>query len=164
MIRFIFSDIDGVLTDGTVQIDAKGNELKAINYRDLDAINIARQKGLDFAFITGEDTPLARHLVKRFRVQYASFGAKDKEKAVQDMLQKLQLKSENIVYIGDSPRDIPAIKLANYGITPKDAPLIVKDAADIITDAKGGKGVLLEVVQKIIKIQEKYKNSRKIVP
>ena len=48
MSSYIFSDIDGVLTDGKVYLDAQGHESKQICYRDLDSIAIGRKAGLEF--------------------------------------------------------------------------------------------------------------------
>ena len=59
-IKYIFSDIDGVLTDGKVYLDAHGAENKQICYRDLDSIAIGKKAGLEFVFVTGEDSQLLK--------------------------------------------------------------------------------------------------------
>ena len=150
-IKYLFVDIDGVLTDGTVSLDEQGNERKSICYRDLDAIGMGRSVGLDFAFVTGEDTDLARSIARRFGVKHAVFGAKDKGKAVKELLQELQVDPEDICYIGDSLRDVPAIRMAGLGAAPRDAMEAARQAADFVAQTFGGKGVLLELVEKIIK-------------
>ncbi len=149
-IRYVFADIDGVLTDGTVRFDEKGRESKAISYRDLDAIGIGRKGGLEFAFVTGEDTPIAHFIAKRFGVKEAVFGAKDKGVSVRALLEKLRLSPEEICYIGDSARDIPAIELAGIGATVQDGVLAARRAADIVTECRGGAGALLELVELLL--------------
>lgn len=146
-IKYIFADMDGVVTDGTVRIDENGKESKAICFRDLDAIGIGRKAGLEFAFITGEDTPIAHFMAKRFGVDLAIFGAKDKKAAVKDLLTRLNLVADEICYIGDSARDVPAIELAGVGATVQDATLGARMAADIVTECRGGTGALLELVE-----------------
>ena len=96
-IKYIFADMDGVVTDGTVRIDENGKESKAICFRDLDAVGIGRNAGLEFAFITGEDTPIAHFMAKRFGVDTAVFGAKDKQAAVEGLLVRLGLTAEEIL-------------------------------------------------------------------
>ena len=150
-IKYIVADIDGVLTDGKVYIDANGNENKTICYHDLDSIRKGRDNGLEFAFVTGEDTDMARFIAKRFKVSNAVYGAKDKEKAVNQLLKVLNLSRDEICYVGDSERDIPAIKLAGIGAAPADALKCVKEAADIVLECKGGEGVLSELVYYVIK-------------
>ena len=55
MIEAIFLDIDGVLTDGAVYVDASGNETKRILFDDIDAIFKLKRSGIKIGFITGED-------------------------------------------------------------------------------------------------------------
>lgn len=149
-IKYVVTDIDGVLTDGKVLIDELGNERKTICYRDLDAISIGRKANLDFAMITGESTNLASFIVKRFNVSEAILGAKNKGNSMIELLKRLGVSKDEICYIGDSDRDIPAIRMAGIGICPQDATRKAKDAADYITLSAGGQGVLWEVVEKLI--------------
>ena len=153
-IKYIFADMDGIVTDGTVRIDEYGKESKAICFRDLDAIGIGRNAGLEFAFITGEDTPIAHFMAKRFGVDTVVFGAKDKKTEVEGLLVRLGLTAEEICYIGDSARDVPAIELAGIGVTVQDGVLAARRAADIVTECRGGTGALLELVETILERRE----------
>lgn len=154
-IKYIFADMDGVVTDGTVRIDEHGKESKAICFRDLDAIGIGRRAGIEFAFVTGEDTPIAHFMAKRFGVDTVVFGAKDKKAAVENLLLQLGLSADEICYIGDSARDIPAIELAGIGVTVQDGVLAARRAADIVTECRGGTGALLELVETILERRNK---------
>ncbi|MBP2630526.1 MAG: gmhA [Firmicutes bacterium] len=149
-IKYIFADIDGVLTDGKVWIDAQGNENKPICYRDLDSIAIGRKAGLEFVFVTGENTALAREIARRFKVEPAVFGAKDKLSAIKNLIDTMKIDKECICYIGDSDRDASAIGYVGLGIAPKDGSKKAREAADFISDSVGGSGVLFEVVENII--------------
>jgi YrbI family 3-deoxy-D-manno-octulosonate 8-phosphate phosphatase len=148
--KWIFTDIDGVLTDGRVTIDVCAKETKTICYRDLDAIGIGRRAGFDFAFVTGEDTEMVRVLAKRFKVEKVYAGAKDKIAAMRVISDELNIPVSGLLYIGDSDRDAPALEVVGLGIAPVDASAKAKAAAHIITDCAGGTGVLLEVVNKLI--------------
>ncbi len=149
-IQYIFADIDGVVTDGKVSIDIDGNERKQICYRDLDAIGIGRKQGLEFFFITGEDTKMAESIAKRFNVKRAIFGAKDKLSAVKTLISELNIDKEIVCYIGDSDRDAPAIAYVGLGLAPADASRKALQAADFVTEKVGGNGVLLELVENIM--------------
>ena len=149
-IKLIITDIDGVLTDGRVTLDYRGGETKAICYRDLDAIGIGRRAGYDFAFMTGEDSEMARLLARRFGVERLYTGAKDKLAALRAIETELRIPLGNLIYIGDSDRDVPALEAVGLGITPCDAAPYAKKASDMHTQCAGGFGVLLEVVDKLI--------------
>jgi YrbI family 3-deoxy-D-manno-octulosonate 8-phosphate phosphatase len=148
--KYIITDVDGVLTDGSVIIDAQGNESKKICYRDLDAIGVGRQAGYEFGIVTGENTPIASFLAKRFGIELAWFGAKDKLKVMDEITKKLKVSASEIIYIGDSDNDISLLEASGLGITPRDGTFRAKNAAQVITDAKGGTGVLLEVVDRLL--------------
>lgn len=148
--KMILTDVDGVLTDGRVTMDARGWESKSICYRDLDAIGVGRRAGYEFVFMTGENTEMARVLARRFGVSRAYYGAKDKLLALNQFSEESGLPFDQLVYIGDSDRDAPALKAAGLGIAPCDASIKARAAADVMTEAKGGYGVLLEVVDKLI--------------
>jgi len=149
-VKLILTDVDGVLTDGRVTLDEHGCETKSINYRDLDAIGIGRRAGYEFAFVTGEDTKMARVLAKRFGVERLYAGAKDKLAAVTAISEELNIPLFHLVYIGDSDRDAPAMEAVGLGVAPRDAALKAKAAAAVITQSRGGYGVLLETVDKLI--------------
>ncbi|GMO41486.1 MAG: hypothetical protein Ta2B_21350 [Termitinemataceae bacterium] len=148
--RLILTDVDGVLTDGSVTIDEHGHETKKICYRDLDAIGVGRRAGYEFGIITGEDTPMARAIAKRFRIDIAYFGAKNKMRVMAEITEKIGLSAKNIVYIGDSDTDSALLSAAGLGISPADGTINAKKAALYTAENRGGTGVLLEVIDKLI--------------
>ena len=148
--KFIFTDVDGVLTDGQLTIDINGNEIKTICYRDLDAIGIGRRNGYDFAFVTGENTEMVQVLAKRFGINKVYAGAKDKLAAMNAIAAEFKTELCDLLYIGDSDRDATALEAVGLGIAPRNATASAKNAADYITESDGGCGVLLEVVDKLI--------------
>ncbi|MDR0221835.1 MAG: HAD hydrolase family protein [Lachnospiraceae bacterium] len=147
--KMILIDVDGVLTDGRVALDVHGNETKMISYRDLDAIGVGRRHGYDFAFVTGEDTPMVNALATRFKVERVYAGAKDKLAAMKAIAAEFGVSLGDLLYIGDSDRDAPALEAVGMGIVPRDATANAKNAANFITESNGGYGVLLEVVDKL---------------
>jgi len=149
-VKLILIDIDGVLTDGRVTLDVHGNETKTICYRDLDAVAVGRRAGYEYAFVTGEDTEMVKALAKRFSIERVYAGAKDKLKAMKDISKEFGIPLSGLLYIGDSDRDSPALEAVGLGIAPADASASAKAAAHVQTDSKGGYGVLLEVVDKLI--------------
>lgn len=148
--KWIFTDVDGVLTDGRVTIDINGNETKTISYRDLDAIGVGRRNGYDFAFVTGEDSKMVRVLANRFNVEVVYAGAKNKVPILTQAAENFGLSISEVFYIGDSDRDAPVLEICGFGIAPRNATINAKMAANYVTEVDGGHGVLLEVVDKLI--------------
>lgn len=150
-IKLIVLDIDGVLTDGRVVIDNNNNEYKSLNYHDMDGITLLKQKGVNIALLTGEDTPFVDTIAKRLGITNIIKGAKDKEKALKQLSEYTQVPLENICYIGDADRDINALKLCGLSIVPQDATKKAKESALVILKSKGGDGVVHEVIEYLIK-------------
>jgi len=158
--RIILIDVDGVLTDGRVTIDVNGNETKSISYRDLDAIGVGRRAGYDFAFVTGEDTEMVKALAKRFNINSVYAGAKDKLAAMKNIAEEYGVNINELLYIGDSDRDAPALDAVGLGIAPRDATSNARNAANHVTESNGGYGVLLEVVGKLINGKLRFPGGR----
>ena len=146
-ITLIATDIDGVLTDGPAILDVNGNEQKIISYKDLDAHSLGKRMGIDFVFITGEDNRMVKIICERFGADRVQAGAKNKLPVLISVCEKLGLKNSQVCYIGDSDRDVEAIKWAGLGIAPRDASKRAILAANYVTECKGGDGVLAEVLE-----------------
>ena len=57
---------------------------------------------------------------------------------------------QNIAYVGDDINDLEAVKMVGFGCAPADGLPQVKEAADYVARAKGGEGVIREVVELIL--------------
>ena len=66
------------------------------------------------------------------RIEFVNKGM-TKVKAIELLLNKLDIDKENVVAIGDGDNDIDMIKYVGYGIAMSNAPEIVKENADIVT-------------------------------
>ena len=58
--------------------------------------------------------------------------------------------------MGDDIPDIPIIKLAGIGCCPQDAVPEVKAVSDYISQIIGGKGCVRDVIEQVMKIQNKW--------
>ena len=149
-IKLLVLDIDGVLTDGKVTIDSQNNEYKSINYRDLDAMKVLKDMGLNLALLTGEETAFVDAIAKRLGIINIIKGEKDKGKGLIQLSESSQIPLSNICYIGDSDRDAAALKLCGLGIVPQDATKKAKESALVILKSKGGDSVVHEVLDYLI--------------
>ena len=148
-IELLVFDVDGVLTDGTVLIDAEGHEWKQLRYRDLDAVTAAMASGLRVAFLSGETGPLLTRIAERFGIQLLSSGAKDKVRGLTALAAEAGVPMSRVCYVGDSDRDAPALALAAIGLAPRDASPLARKAADSVLRTAGGDGVAVEVIERL---------------
>ena len=74
-------------------------------------------------------------------------------KAIDEICANLNLKYDEIAYIGDDINDLEVIKNVGLGCTVSDAMQCVKEAADYITRLNGGQGAVREVVELILNMR-----------
>src|ERR1700753_426394 len=74
-------------------------------------------------------------------------------------MERLDLRAEEIAYIGDDVNDLEVMKMVGVSICPADAIFFVKDTAQLVCESNGGKGCFRETAEKIILAQQGIKIS-----
>lgn len=149
-VKMFLTDCDGCLTDAGMYYSEFGDELKKFNTKDGMAFSILREKGIITGVVTGENVELNRRRAKKLRLDILESGCKDKASTIQKLCDEYKINLENVVYIGDDINDINAMKMVGFCCCPSDAAPQVRAIADYITKAKGGEGVIREIVDMIL--------------
>ena len=134
-IKLLALDIDGVLTDGRVTLSPDGEEVKSLNFHDLDKVAALRRSGMPVVFVTGEDNGMVEAIKTRFDVPVIP-GSKDKLAAVQRLVDDYQVSLSEICYVGDSDRDAPALAAVGLGLAPANATSAAKSAAHRVLSSR----------------------------
>ncbi len=148
--KMFLTDCDGCMTDGGMYYTEKGDEIKKFNTHDGVAFRLLRENGIITGVITGEDVALNRRRCEKLKIDVLAPGCADKVSCINRLCATYKVRPEEIVYIGDDLADVDAIKLVGLGCCPADACAQAKEAADYITAAKGGEGVIREVTDRIL--------------
>ena len=156
-IKCLISDVDGVLTDGSLYFDAHGNELKMFNVQDGMGLKLLMSAGIHVAIITTATTAIIDHRMKQLGVKHYFKGCIDKRNAFETLKKELHLTNEMCAYIGDDLPDIPIIQQVAIGIAVSNALIDVKESACFVTQKEGGRGAVREVCDILLKAQEKQK-------
>lgn len=149
-IRMFLTDCDGCLTDGGMYYSERGDELKKFNTRDGMGFGMLREKGIITGIITSEEVELNQRRADKLRLDFLESGCKDKLAVIQKRCEKYGISLEQVVYVGDDINDLEAIQTVGYGCCPSDAMPCVQQAADYIASAKGGQGVIREIVEQLL--------------
>jgi 3-deoxy-D-manno-octulosonate 8-phosphate phosphatase (KDO 8-P phosphatase) len=155
-IKAIICDVDGVLTDGGIIYDNNGKEFKIFNVKDGFIINHIKRAGILVGAITGRESEVVKFRCRELNFDFHHHGAKDKLKLYQEIKHQYNLQDHQIAYIGDDIIDIPLLKASGLGIVPSDAIYYICDFANLITYARGGRGVLREAADFILAAQGKF--------
>ncbi len=155
-IKLILMDVDGVLTDGQIIYSEKGDEIKAFNVQDGLGITLARMAGLKTGIITGRHSDLVERRALELKMDVISQGNFSKLPEYEKIKNELNLSDDEIAYIGDDILDLPILKRVGFSVAVANARDEVKAACDYVTLNSGGKGAVREVIDKILKRQDKF--------
>lgn len=157
-IKLVVSDFDGVLTDNRVIVGENGQEYVCVSRADGQAVHLLRDLGMDMVILSTETNGVVGQRAKKIGVTCIQ-AVKDKAECLKNYCEEKNIPLSQIAYIGNDVNDYEAMKLAAVKVVPQDAYEAVKNIADYITEAKGGYGVVRELVE-IIKESED-KNGKK---
>ncbi len=155
-IRLLLSDVDGVLTTGAITFDNHGLESKTFHVRDGMAIKLWQKAGKSFGVITARSSKIVDTRMSELGVAVVCQGSTDKVASAEEVLKKLNLSFENVGYVGDDLTDLALLKRCGFSATVADGVPEVKQAVDYVTEATGGFGAIRELVELILKRQEKW--------
>ena len=139
-IELILSDVDGVLTDGHIVLDNQGVETKLFHVRDGQGIALWRKAGYRFGLVTMRSSQAVKMRAGELGLEIVRQGADNKLIALREILDELKMKPEQACYVGDDLPDLPAVRAAGLGVAVADACGELRDAADYVTRARGGRG------------------------
>lgn len=152
-IRLLILDIDGVMTDGGLQFDNRGEEYKTFNSLDGHGIRMLLECGIEIAVITGRNSGIVSHRMNELGVTHIYQGYRDKLLAYEKLLQDTGLESGQTAYVGDDLPDLPVMRRVGLAIAVQNAHVFVKQHCDWVTTARGGKGAVREVTDFILQAQ-----------
>jgi len=150
-IKLLALDVDGVLTDGTLIINADGSESKFFNSLDGHGIRMWQRAGLKVALISGRTSVPTERRAEQLQIEYVFQDCHYKLPAVGQLVEQLGLSPENIAYIGDDLTDMPVMRYAGFAVAVANAVDEVKQCADYVTSRPGGSGAVREVIEYILK-------------
>ncbi len=152
-IKLVVFDVDGVLTDGSLYIDAEGRELKVFHSRDGHGMKMLQNSGVDIAVITARTSEAVAHRMTSLNIKHVYQGQQDKLAAFTVLLEKLALDAQHVAYVGDDVIDLPVMQRVGLAIAVQDAHYLVKKHAHWQTPSVGGRGAARDVCEMIMEAQ-----------
>ena len=155
-IKLLILDCDGVLTDGRIIMMPDGDETKAFDVKDGHAIVMGQRAGLRMAIISGRQSSVVRVRAKELGIAQLHEMAWVKKEPYEKILAEEGVRDEEVCYVGDDVVDIPLMRRAGLGVAVADAVDEVKQNSHIVTTRRGGRGAVREVIEFIMKAQDKW--------
>ena len=160
-IKLLVLDVDGVLTDGRMVVNADGTESRFFNALDGHGIRLWHRAGLKVAFLTGREVEATRHRAEQLEAEYVFQNCFDKLSALKKLLEELRLSHREVACIGDDLPDLPMIRYVGFSAAVANAVDEVRQHADYVTTRRGGHGAVREVIEYILKNADKWQQLMK---
>jgi 3-deoxy-D-manno-octulosonate 8-phosphate phosphatase (KDO 8-P phosphatase) len=155
-IKALAFDVDGVFTDGTVQLLPGHEPIRTFHSKDGYAIQVAARQGYQLAVITGGKSETVKERLKTLGIQDVWLGARHKIEAYEEWLAMYDLRDEEVLYMGDDLPDTEVLQRAGLSCCPHDSAPEIRAIVDYISPLDGGKGCVREVIEQVLRAQSKW--------
>lgn len=160
-IKALVFDVDGVLSAGTIPMDAEGQPLRTLNIKDGYAIQLAVKMGLQVAIISGGKGEQVRKRYEYLHVQHIYLGSSVKIHDLEELMQQCDLKPEEVLYMGDDIPDYEVMRVVGLPVCPADSAPEIKAIATYVSPCNGGYGAARDVIEQVLKAQDKWMSDKK---
>jgi 3-deoxy-D-manno-octulosonate 8-phosphate phosphatase (KDO 8-P phosphatase) len=142
-VKLFLTDVDGVLTDGGMYYTESGDEFKKFQVQDGMGLMQLREKGLEVGFVTAEARELNRRRGEKLKIQHYYPGEKDKLTRVKMICQQLNIRMDEVAFIGDDVNDLQVLQAVGFKACPSNARPEIKAISGIKKlSVKGGDGAI----------------------
>lgn len=155
-IKAIMFDVDGVLSRETIQMDSDGVPMRTVNIKDGYAIQLAIKLGLQIAIITGGNAEAIRRRYSGLGVKEICLGSSVKINVMKELMERMDLKAEEILFMGDDIPDYEVLRLCGCACCPDDAAPEIKAICRYVSHRRGGEGCARDVIEQVLRAQNKW--------
>lgn len=155
-LRLLLFDVDGVLTDGTILLDAEGRESKRFHIRDGTALVWARQAGLLTGLLSARTAAATSERARQLGIHIVRQQASDKAAVFAEILGEQGLSADEVGYMGDDLMDLPVLRLAGLSAAPADAVAEVRARVHVVTPHAGGAGAVRDLIEGVLRAQGRW--------
>lgn len=156
-VRLLLCDVDGVLTDGAVFIGG-AREVKRFHIRDGLGLVILRRAGLKAGWISGRFSPATTLRARELKIDFLRQEKGSKVCAVESLLAQTGYRWDEVCYVADDIVDLGVMKRAGVAVAVANGVAEARATADYVTRAAGGHGAVREVVELVLKAQDKWRD------
>lgn len=152
---FVF-DVDGVLTDGTLFVFDDGQFVRRMNIKDGFALQLAVKKGFRVAVISGGASDAVTQRLNRLGIDDVFMQVTDKKGKLTEYVEEHNLAWSEVLFMGDDIPDFEVMQQVGLPCAPADAATEIKQIAKYISLLPGGQGCVREVIEKVLKLNNKW--------
>lgn len=160
-ISTVIFDVDGVLSSNTIPMDAAGQPMRTMNIKDGYAIQLAAKMGINLAIITGGKDDAIQLRYEKLGVKDIFMGCAVKIKTYEELLLRLGVNEDEVVYVGDDIPDYEIMRRVGCPCCPSDACPDIKEISTYVSFAPGGNGCARDILEQILRAKGQWLSSAK---
>ncbi len=149
--KVVFTDIDGVWTDGGMYYDQTGNEWKKFNTRDSAGVLFLNLLQIPLVVLTGEDTQIMKNRAAKLKLEHVFHGVKDKVEVATSFCASRGISLAECAFIGDDLLDLKLLQKVGFSACPSDAAGYTQKVVQYVTPSAGGFGAFRDFVEEILR-------------
>ena len=157
-VRLMLFDVDGVLTDGTIYLSERGEEMKAFSVLDGLGLKMLSASGIVTALLSGRKSKVVALRAKEIGVPHLLQGVDDKLDTYRRLLRKLDLAEEETSFMGDDLPDLPVLRRCGLAFSVPNAPELVRSNVHHVTRSSGGRGAAREACEFLLRARGTLEN------
>jgi 3-deoxy-D-manno-octulosonate 8-phosphate phosphatase (KDO 8-P phosphatase) len=152
-IRLLLFDVDGVLTDGKVQIHGDGTESKQFDIKDGISMVWAQRAGLTVGLLSARSSASTAQRAEQLGIQLMHQGVVSKIETYQQIVEKAGVDDAEVAYMGDDIVDLAVLERVGLSTAPADAVEEVRSRVHWVSRENGGAGAARELIETILRAQ-----------
>ena len=144
-VKALLLDVDGVLTDGSVEFDSEGRTAARFDIKDGAGLVRLHRTGCLIGVVSGRRAPESEIRLRSLGIEEIHLAVEDKGAAVRGILDRHGVHRKEACFVGDDLPDLAAFAEVGFPVAVADAVKTVRDAASYVTSKRGGHGAVREV-------------------
>ena len=149
-IKLLLMDCDGVLTDGRLYFAETGEALKVFHAHDGQGIVDWYKAGFRSGIISGRTSKIVDLRARQLGIEFVLQGRGEKISAFEEIVAAAGVSPDETAFIGDDTPDAAVMPFVGFAVAVTDAHDAVKAAAHYVTQLKGGRGAVRELIDLIL--------------
>ncbi len=153
-VKLMVFDVDGVLSDGHVYLDADGEMMRNTHVRDSLAIKIALHGGVKVAVISAGTSQKVKERMHYLGIKDVFMGVYSKFEVLEEYCKEQNVDLSEVLYMGDDLPDYECLSRVGVATCPKNAVIEIRSIVDYISHIDGGKGCVRDVIEQTLRVQD----------
>jgi 3-deoxy-D-manno-octulosonate 8-phosphate phosphatase (KDO 8-P phosphatase) len=152
-VKLLVFDVDGVLSDGHVYLDADGEMMRNTHVNDGLAIKLALKAGLKVIVISAGTSKKVKERMHYLGIKDVFMGVYAKFEVLSEYCKQNEIDFADVLYMGDDLPDYECMINVGVATCPNNAAVEIRSIADYISHKDGGKGCVRDIVEQTLRVQ-----------